>query len=68
MGVCCTRQDNQNKCIDVPPAISTEPSAINSDKERILITENDNSVVITQYNTNSDISYNVKYKPRKKIS
>jgi hypothetical protein len=61
MRVCCTREENRNKCIDVPPATSTEPSPVKSDKERILITENDNSFVITSYNINTDINYNVKY-------
>ncbi len=63
MGVCCTREDNKNKCIDVPP--STDQTPVTSEKDRIIVDENDNTVVITSYNTNSEINYNVKYKPRK---
>jgi hypothetical protein len=68
MGVCCSREDNKNKCIDVPAATSTDASLVNSDKERMLINENDNSIVITSYNSNSDLNYNVKYKPRAKAT
>jgi hypothetical protein len=65
MGVCCTREENKNKCFDVPPSTSTEPSPVNSDKERIMVTDNDNSVVIKSFNPNTELHYNVKYKPRK---
>jgi hypothetical protein len=67
MGVCCTREDNKNKSIDVPPATSTEPSNVSTHKEQIMLTDNDNSVVITSYIMNTEINYNVKYKPRKKV-
>ncbi len=65
MGVCCSREDNKNKCIDVPPSTSTEPSPVNSGKDRIMLTDNDNSVIITSYNANTELHYNVKYRPRK---
>ncbi len=67
MGVCCTREDNKNKCIDVPPA-TNDQTPVTSEKDRIVIDENDNSVVITSFNTNTELHYNVKYKPRKQNS
>jgi hypothetical protein len=75
MGICLTTEDNSNKVIDVPSSID-DTSQLNNNKQNLSRNINtgnqtnnnitDSSILVSSNNVNTEIVYNVKYKPRAK--
>ena len=74
MGTCLTTVDNSDKVIDIPSS-TDEANQLNNQQNRsknlnsLNNTSNtitDNSILVSSNNVNTEIAYNVKYKPRTK--